>query len=415
MANITRALADTAGFIPQSWANEALDVLRNQIVLANNVAKDSDFTDAGWKGKTLNIPYPGTFAAVDKVAGSLATVQTPTGGASVNVTLSKHKTVDFILEDVAFSQAQSGVNMMKAYGQAAGIAIAEQLESDLVQAAVQGFTINSVGTIGTNLTAAMVQTMQNTLDVNKAPNANRFLFFSPKDRSALLADTNLTNWFAFAQAAAIGQGAVPGIYGFDKAAYSQLLTSAPATAAGTSQVQQVAITGGPITSGSFTLTYGAQTTAAIAWPPTPGSVASAVQALSSVPAGGIVAANVPAQTAAGCTFQVVLGGTWGVPTAITCSVASLVGGTPAQAVTNVTAAAQVNLGMQKNALLYAVRPIAAVSTPGVEMAYANDPQTGVSIRIQMQLQPQYRGLYVAYDILYGTSAIRPNQGVLAFS
>ena len=60
---IQRTLADTSGFIPQAWANEALDVLRRNIVLAKFVAKDSDFSQGAWKGKTLNIPYPGTFSA----------------------------------------------------------------------------------------------------------------------------------------------------------------------------------------------------------------------------------------------------------------------------------------------------------------------------------------------------------------
>ncbi|HET8909136.1 MAG TPA: P22 phage major capsid protein family protein [Ktedonobacterales bacterium] len=417
MANITRSLADTAGFIPQSWANQALAVLRNQIVLAKNVARDSDFTDVGWKGKTLNIPYPGTFAASDKVTGSVATVATPSGGNSVNITLSKHKTVDYILEDVAFSQAQAGVSMMEAYGSAAGIAIAEAVESDLI-ATVQGWTLTTLGTIGTNLAAATVQGMQKALDDAKAPQNGRYFFVSTKDRNALLADSNLSNWYAFAQQQAIGQGVVPGIYGFDGTGFSQLLPNA--SGSGTpSNVQIVTISGGA-TGGTFTLTYGAQTTAAIPFPATPGSIAAAVQALSSVPAGGTVfcQANTPtggtANTASLGPFNLVLFN-WGVPTAFTGSATGLTGGTPALAVTNGSTAAQVNIAYQKNALMLATRPLASLSSAGVEIAYANDPQTGLGIRVQMQLKPEYRGLYVAYDILYGTAAIRPNQGILAFS
>ena len=90
MANITRTMADTAGFIPQAWAQRALDILRTNIVLARLVTKDQSF-EPGWRGKTLNIPYPGTFTAQDKAADAQATVQTPTGGATVSVTLNKHK------------------------------------------------------------------------------------------------------------------------------------------------------------------------------------------------------------------------------------------------------------------------------------------------------------------------------------
>ncbi len=54
----------------------------------------------------------------------------------------------------------------------------------------------------------------------------------------------------------------------------------------------------------------------------------------------------------------------------------------------------------------------APSSAGVEVAYASDPASGLIIRIQMQYQPQFRGVYVAYDILYGFAALRPNQGAV---
>lgn len=91
MATITNTILDSSGFIPQTWALEALNVLRNRIVLAKLVAKDSDMSDGAWQGKTLNIPYPGTFVAQDKAAGVAVTAQAPTGGATVSLSLSKHK------------------------------------------------------------------------------------------------------------------------------------------------------------------------------------------------------------------------------------------------------------------------------------------------------------------------------------
>lgn len=56
MANINLSVADASGFVPQFWANRALDVLRSKIVLLNLVARDSDFTNGGpnfSRGKTL--------------------------------------------------------------------------------------------------------------------------------------------------------------------------------------------------------------------------------------------------------------------------------------------------------------------------------------------------------------------------
>jgi hypothetical protein len=421
MANITRTLADTAGFIPQDWANEALQVLRNKIVLAPVLAKDTDFEDPGWKGKQITVPYAGTFTAQDKVPGSLATVQTPNGGTSVVIPLSKHKTVDYILEDIAFSQAKLGQKMAAEYGKAAGIAIAEQFEFDLISQlanlnpSLTTVPNGSLGTIGTNWNAALVQAAQKALDDQKTPDDERYLFYGTKDRNALLADSQLSTWYAFAQQKAIGEGAVPGIYGFDKADYSQLLPTVFANLT-PSNIQIVTISGGA-TGGNFTLTYGGQTTAAIpfgAGITTPASIAQALQALTSIPAGGLVFV-----TGAGLgpfTIWLVppLGGSW-TPTALTGSAAGLTGGTPALNVTNGATNGQLGVALHKDAILYATRPLENVSSVGVEVAFANDPMSGISLRIQMQYQPQYRGVYVAYDILYGMGILRASQGVLIAS
>ena len=411
MANITRSLADTAGFIPQNWANKALQVLRNAIVVAPVIARDSDFTDPGWKGKSITVPYPGTFAASDKTPGSLATVVTPTGGNSVTLSLTQHKTVDYILEDIAFSQAQQGVTMAENYGTAAGIALAEALEADLLTQ-IANFTLSSLGTIGTNLAGTVVQSAQKALDDAKAPASDRYLFYSTKDRNALLIDTNLAQWYAYAQQQAIGKGMIPGVYGFEGTAYSQLLPSA--TGAGSPSTIQIVTISGGATGGTFTLTYGAQTTTNIpfgAGVTTAASIAQALLALSSVPAGGKLYV-----TGSGLgPFQVWFAASWGVPTAITGSATNLTGGAPAIAITNGATAGQLGVAMHKNALMLATRPMANVSAAGVEVAVANDPASGISLRIQMQYQPQYRGVYVAYDILYGMTCLRPNQGVLLMS
>ena len=128
MANITRTMADAAGFIPQMWAKRALSILRSQMVLAQFVRRDYDF-EPGWVGKTLNIPYAGTFVAQDKAADTSISVQTPAGGTSVAVSLSKHKAVDFNIEDVA--RAQSSVELMDQYLAPAVIALGNQVEDDL--------------------------------------------------------------------------------------------------------------------------------------------------------------------------------------------------------------------------------------------------------------------------------------------
>ncbi len=211
MANITQTIADTSGFIPQAWAQRALDVLRENIVLTRRVARDFDY-EPGWKGKTLNIPYPGTFTAQDKASDTAATVQTPTGGATLSVTLSKHKYVDFIVED--FAQAQANVNLMDRYVRPAAIAIGNAVENDLF-ALYPSLTGASVGVSGTDISAAEIRSARKNLNDAKAPMADRTLVVSDKDEIALLGDSTLQNYFAFAKSQAIAEGSIGRLFGFD--------------------------------------------------------------------------------------------------------------------------------------------------------------------------------------------------------
>jgi hypothetical protein len=416
VANLTKTVLDSAGFIPQNWANQALLVLRNQIAVLPTVARDTDFTDPGWKGKQLNIPYPGTFTAIDKTPGSLATVQSTSGGSSVALSLTQHKTVDFMLEDAAVSQAQSGTGVMEAFGQAAGVAIAEQVEKDLL-GQFTGFTLGSLvnnGTNGTNLSAATVQTMQKILDDAKTPNMQRYLMISTKDRNAILADTNLTQWYAFAQQNAIGNGQVPNLYGFNLN-FSQLLPSADGSAAtGILHAVQTATINNTTTGGTFTLTYNAQTTVPIALKASAATVANALAALSTIGAGNVGVTL----DATGFIYTISIFNNL-TPLALTGSAAGLTGGVPtltlADVTTGATSKGQVNLAYHKNAFMFASRPLMQVDETAVRVGTVNDPVSGLSLRVQFQYRADFRALYVAYDILYGMTALRPNQGLMYMS
>lgn len=406
MATITRALSDTAGFIPQSWATEALKVLRQNIAMVKTIARDSDFNDMSFKGKSLTVPYPGTFTAQAKTAGSLATVQTPSNGSSVTLTLSQHNTVDFILEDVDFSQAQSGMKMMEAYGEAAGVALAEQIETDTM-ALYNTFTGGVTGTAGVDMTSSVFRLTRKALNDNKAPMSDRSFIVSTKDASALLGDTNLQTYFAFNNTQALKEGSIGRFMGFD-IFESQFINAV------SGHETQTVIIGGGATGGTFTLTYGAQTTAGIAFGATAAAVQAALVALSTITSAANV--SVSGLGTSGSPYVVSFVGTLATgATALTGSAASLTGGTPTITLADATTQGTRNLAYHKNAVMIAFRPLDTPSTAGVEVAYANDPMSGVTLRILMQYQPQYRGVYVAYDILYGLVGLRNTQGVVALS
>lgn len=216
--SIGRTQADTAGFIPIIWAQRALDVLRAKIVLANFVASDADY-EPGWKGKTLNIPYPGTFTAQSKTEGNPATVQQPANAATVPVTLSQHKYVDFVIED--WAQAQSSSKLMDRWMNPAIVALVEDLETYLFSF-YSSLTGTSVGTSGTNIARATITAARVALNTAKVPMEDRALIISPKDEGALLNDATLQSYFAFRQNEAITNGKIGEIDGFN-IAMSQLV------------------------------------------------------------------------------------------------------------------------------------------------------------------------------------------------
>lgn len=95
---------------------------------------------------------------------------------------------------------------------------------------------------------------------------------------------------------------------------------------GRDEIQTVTLTGSP-TGGTFTLTFGAGTTAGLAWNATAALVQAALEAIGSIGAGNVACAGGPLPGAAvSVTFQAALGET--NVAALTGSVASLTGGSP---------------------------------------------------------------------------------------
>jgi hypothetical protein len=302
MADIVTSTAQTAGFLPQLWANRALDVLRSQIVLAKIVARDSDFNVVGYRGQSVTVPYPGEFTATDKSENTPVTPATTSNGNSVTVTLDHHKIVPFAVED--FAAAQANLSLMDRYLQPATVAIAEQLETDLWTTA-SSVTGGPVGSYGTDIDASVVRDAVLTLNQNKAPQSGRSLVVSPKDHIALIGDTNLSTYWAFSQPQAIENGYLGRLYGLD-VYMSQL---APVS--------------------------GSDTT---------------------------------------------------------------------------------NLALHTNAVLLMIRPFAPIDPgQGVMSAQANDPDSGLSIRVSTQYSINDVAVRCNLDILYGSTVLRANQGVIVKS
>ncbi|WP_457633652.1 P22 phage major capsid protein family protein, partial [Oceanithermus desulfurans] len=146
----------------------------------------------------------------------LQAADAPTSGTTnvsadgVPVVLDKFKTVDVEIGDL-FS-AQSRPDVMQNVTRAAGIALAEAVESDLL--ALYASAGSSVGTAGTDVTAAVLRQARQKLVEAKAPQLeDKFVVLSPKDYAAILGDSNITNALNYGGADAVREGRVPSVYG----------------------------------------------------------------------------------------------------------------------------------------------------------------------------------------------------------
>lgn len=242
-------MADTLGtaqlgnFIPEIWANTALEKLRAQIVLAKLITKDTDVANFT-VGDVLTVPVPSAFTTNDKAAGTAVTLQNPSAD-KVTVTLNKHKEVTFVIEDVA--RAQQNQDTMARYVTNAAIAIAEQIETDLFGLATGLST--RVGSVGVAGSASSLRSVRAALNTNKAPIDGRFVVVGPQAEIDLLGDTNLAAYFANSKPDAVSRGALGTVYGLD-AYMSQLVPSSGTGAtgiAGTAEFGLLAMRSLPVT------------------------------------------------------------------------------------------------------------------------------------------------------------------------
>lgn len=220
-------------FIPEIWANTALEILRSNIVLTPRVYSDSDVASFS-VGDVLHIPYPGTLATNDKSAGTAYTLSQPSGETEVQVTLNKYKAVSFIVEDIV--RAQANQDLIRNYSEAAAIALAERIELDGF--AVAEAASNSVGTYGTDLTFDAALAAWKKMTDNKAPSGQRFLAVSTKDIVSLVGDTDIQNWAAFSRGNQITSSPenLGALAGFDEVLVSQLITAAAGTPVSTKNI-----------------------------------------------------------------------------------------------------------------------------------------------------------------------------------
>ncbi len=164
--------------IPQIWAQESLENLFANMVMANLVHRDFEGEFAA-KGDTVNTRRPGTFEAKDM--GASIIIQDATS-QNVPVKLDKWKEVSFALSDKDLTLAMN--DLIPIYVAPAMEAIAQQIDKDLL--ALYADITASVGTAGTDADKALVLAARLALNEAKVPMRDRRLVLAAKDENALV-------------------------------------------------------------------------------------------------------------------------------------------------------------------------------------------------------------------------------------
>jgi len=174
--------SNVANAIVKLVAVDALPALMGNLVMGNLVNRDFEPTLAQG-GDTVNVPIPPTLVANNLAEGGTVQTQNPSLG-NAQIVLNTHAEATFQVPDV--TKVLAVPDLLKLYMQPAMVALAEKIETDLLNT-YASFTSNlPVGTPGTPITEAVVDAAETELFQAKLPAAEpRFLVMDPTSYSAL--------------------------------------------------------------------------------------------------------------------------------------------------------------------------------------------------------------------------------------
>ena len=174
--------SNVASAIVKLVAVDALPALMGNLVMGNLVNRDFEPTLAQG-GDTVNVPIPPTLVANNLAEGGTVQTQNPSLG-NAQIVLNTHAEATFLVPDV--TKVLAVPDLLKLYMQPAMVALAERIETDLLNT-YASFTSNlPVGTPGTAMTEAVVDAAETELFQAKLPAAEpRFLVMDPTSYSAL--------------------------------------------------------------------------------------------------------------------------------------------------------------------------------------------------------------------------------------
>jgi hypothetical protein len=157
--------ANVANAIVKLVAADALPVLVGNLVMGNLVDRDYE-PSLAHAGDTINVPIPPVMQANNILEGGVVQTQNPNLG-NAQIVLNTHAEATFQIPDV--TKVLAVPDLLRIYMQPAVAAIAQKVESDLLNL-YAGFTANvPVGSPGTAITESVIDAAETALFLAKVP------------------------------------------------------------------------------------------------------------------------------------------------------------------------------------------------------------------------------------------------------
>ena len=177
MAAITSA--NVAQAIVKLVAADALPALMGNLVMGNLVSRNYEPV-LGQAGDTVNIPIVPSMVANNIAEGGTVTTQNPSLG-NAQIVLNTHAEATFQIPDV--TKVLAVPDLLRIYMEPAVVAIAEKIETDLLNLYASLTANPTLGTPGTSLTEAVVDSAETTLFQAKVPQSQaKFLVIRSSGR-----------------------------------------------------------------------------------------------------------------------------------------------------------------------------------------------------------------------------------------
>jgi hypothetical protein len=174
--------ANVANAIVKLVAVDALPALVSNLIMGNLVNRDYEPTLAQ-AGDTVNVPIPPTLVANNIAEGGTVQTQNPNLG-NAQIVLNTHAEATFQIPDI--TKVLAVPDLLRLYMQPAVVAIAERIESDVLNLYSQFSSNTAIGTAGVALTEASIDAAETALFQAKVPaGAGKYLVVDPTTYSAL--------------------------------------------------------------------------------------------------------------------------------------------------------------------------------------------------------------------------------------